>query len=52
MDVVGSVSPCYTTDVMATILAEYINAEILRDVTSIDSAYEADPHVYTDAKKI
>ncbi len=51
MDVVRSVSPGYTTDAVATILAEYINADILIDVTSVDGVYETDPHVYTDAKK-
>jgi len=49
--VMGGVSPGYTTDAVAAILAEYINADIIIDVTSVDGVYDADPHVYPNAKK-
>ncbi|MFZ2071348.1 MAG: UMP kinase [Halobacteriota archaeon] len=49
--VMGGVSPGYTTDTVAAILAEYVNAELLLSVTSVDGVYEADPRVYPAAKK-
>ncbi len=49
--VMGGVSPGYTTDAVAAILAEYVNADIFINVTSVDGVYDADPHVYPNAKK-
>jgi len=49
--VMGGVSPGYTTDAVAAILAEYVNADLLVDVTSVDGVYDADPRRYPDAKK-
>lgn len=49
--VMGGVSPGYTTDAVAAILAEYVNANLLIDVTSVDGVYDADPHIYPDARK-
>ena len=49
--VLGGVSPGYTTDAVAAILAEYVNAELLLSVTSVDGVYDADPNVYPNAKK-
>lgn len=49
--VIGGVSPGYTTDAVAAILAEYVNAELLLSVTSVDGVYEADPRVHPEAKK-
>ncbi len=49
--VMGGVSPGYTTDAVAAILAEYVNADLLIDVTSVDGVYDADPRRYPDARK-
>jgi uridylate kinase len=49
--VMGGVSPGYTTDAVAAILAEYVNANLLLDVTSVDGVYDADPHIDPTAKK-
>ncbi len=49
--VMGGVSPGYTTDAVAAILAEYVNADLLLDVTSVDGVYDADPHINPTAKK-
>jgi len=49
--VMGGVSPGYTTDAVAAILAEYVNADLLVDVTSVDGVYDADPRRYPDARK-
>ena len=49
--VMGGVSPGYTTDAVAAILAEYINADLFIDVTSVDGVYGADPRTHPDARK-
>jgi len=49
--VMGGVSPGYTTDAVAAILAEYVNANLFIDVTSVDGVYDADPRIYPDARK-
>ncbi len=49
--VMGGVSPGYTTDAVAAILAEYVNADLYIDVTSVDGVYDADPRRYPSARK-
>jgi uridylate kinase len=49
--VMGGVSPGHTTDAVAAILAEYVDADRLIVVTSVDGVYDSDPHIYPDAKK-
>jgi uridylate kinase len=51
ISVMGGVSPGYTTDAVAAILAEYLNADMFIDVTSVDGVYDADPRRYPEAKK-
>ncbi|MEA2031982.1 MAG: UMP kinase [Euryarchaeota archaeon] len=51
ISVMGGVSPGYTTDAVAAILAEYVNADLFIDVTSVDGVYDADPRRYPEAKK-
>lgn len=49
--VMGGVNPGYTTDAVAAILADYLNADLLINITSVDGIYEADPRKYPGAKK-
>lgn len=49
--VMGGVSPGYTTDAVAAILAEFVSADLLLDVTSVDGVYDADPRIDPGAKK-
>jgi len=49
--VMGGVNPGYTTDTVAAILAEYLNADLLLNVTSVDGIYDADPRKYPNARK-
>lgn len=51
ISVMGGVSPGYTTDAVAAILAEYVNADLFIDVTSVDGVYDADPRRHPEAKK-
>jgi uridylate kinase len=51
ISVMGGVSPGYTTDAVAAILAEYVNADLFIDVTSVDGVYDSDPRRYPEAKK-
>ena len=49
--VMGGVSPGHTTDAVAAILTEYVDADRLIVVTSVDGVYDSDPQIYPDAKK-
>ena len=49
--VMGGVSPGYTTDAVAAMLAEYLHADLFIDVTSVDGVYDADPRTVPGAKK-
>ena len=49
--VMGGVTPGYTTDAVSAMLAEYINADLLLNVTTVDGVYEADPRKYPGARK-
>ncbi len=49
--VMGGVSPGCTTDAVAALLAEYVNADLLIDVTSVDGVYDADPRKEPNARK-
>lgn len=47
----GGVSPGYTTDAVAAILAEYVGADLLINATSVDGVYDSDPMTNPDARK-
>ncbi len=49
--VMGGVSPGYTTDAVAAILAEYVGAGLLIKATSTDGVYDSDPKLNPGAKK-
>jgi uridylate kinase len=50
--VMGGIAPGQTTDAVAAIAAEYINADLLVNATSVDGVYTSDPRVDRSAKKI
>ncbi len=50
--VMGGVAPGQTTDAVAAILAEYVQANLLIVATSVDGVYTADPYVNTDARRL
>ncbi len=49
--VMGGVTPGYTTDAVSAILAEYINADLLLNVTTVDGVYDVDPRKHPNAKR-
>lgn len=49
--VMGGIVPGQTTDTVASIMAEYTNAELLLIATSVDGIYTSDPNVNIKAKK-
>lgn len=50
--VMGGVAPGQTTDAVAAVAAEYINADLLVNATSVDGVYTSDPRKDPSAKKI
>lgn len=49
--VMGGVAPGQTTDAVSAVLAEYTDADILINATSIDGVYTSDPRKNRDARK-
>lgn len=49
--VLGGVSPGYSTDAVAAILAEYLNAELIINATSVNGVYDEDPRIEQKARK-
>jgi len=47
----GSGNPFFTTDTTAALRAAEIDAEIIFKATKVDGVYDADPHLYPDAKR-
>ena len=44
--------PGWSTDFVATILAERLQAKTILNLSNIDYVYDKDPNKYKDAKKI
>ncbi len=51
ISVMGGVSPGQTTDAVAAILAEYLNADMLINVTTVDGVYDDDPRFNKNARR-
>lgn len=49
--IMGGITPGQTTDAVASIMAEYINADIFLIATSVDGIYTSDPKTDTKATK-
>ena len=45
----GGTEPAHSTDAVAAILAEYVKADILVNLTSVDGMYTKDPNKFNDA---
>ncbi|MCC9260948.1 MAG: UMP kinase [Methanobrevibacter woesei] len=50
--VMGGTEPAHSTDAVSAILAEYIHADKLINLTSVDGMYNKDPNKYDDAELI
>jgi len=50
--VMGGTEPAHSTDAVSAILAEYVQADMLINLTSVDGMYTKDPHKYEDAELI
>jgi len=50
--VMGGLKPGMTTDTVAAMLAERVNAELLVKATDVDGIYTRDPKKYKDAEKL
>lgn len=48
--VMGGTEPAHSTDAVGSILAEFIDADILINATSVDGLYNKDPKKHEDAK--
>lgn len=50
--VMGGTEPVHSTDAVSAILAEYVKADMLINLTSVDGMYTKDPNKYSDAELI
>lgn len=50
--VMGGTEPAHSTDAVSAILAEYVKADMLINLTSVDGMYTKDPNKYSDAELI
>lgn len=50
--VMGGTEPAHSTDAVSAILAEYVKADILVNMTAVDGLYTKDPNKYDDAELI
>lgn len=49
--IMGGTEPGHSTDGVAALLAEYIDADVIFKVTDVDGIYDKDPQKFSDAKK-
>lgn len=50
--VMGGTEPAHSTDAVGAILAEYVKADMLINLTSVDGMYDKDPNKHSNAKLI
>lgn len=50
--VMGGLTPGQSTDAVAAVVAEYLEADALLVLTNVDGIYDKDPKKYPDAKKM
>lgn len=50
--VMGGTEPAHSTDAVSAILAEYVQADLLINLTSVDGMYTKDPNKFDDAKLV
>ena len=50
--VMGGTEPAHSTDAVSAILAEYVQADLLINLTSVDGMYTKDPNKFDDAELI
>jgi uridylate kinase len=48
--VMGGTEPAHSTDAVGSILAEFVNADLLINATSVDGLYDKDPNKHDNAK--
>jgi uridylate kinase len=48
--IMGGTEPAHSTDAVGSILAEFIDADLLINATSVDGLYNKDPNKFEDAK--
>lgn len=48
--VMGGTEPAHSTDAVGSILAEFVNADLLINATSVDGLYDKDPNKFDDAQ--
>jgi uridylate kinase len=48
--IMGGTEPAHSTDAVGSILAEFVDADLLINATSVDGLYDKDPNKYSDAK--
>jgi uridylate kinase len=46
----GGTEPAHSTDAVGAILAEFVKADLLINLTSVDGLYDKDPNKYDDAQ--
>ncbi len=48
--IMGGTEPAHSTDAVGSILAEFVNADLMINATSVDGLYDKDPNKFKDAK--